>query len=170
MKADAIQEAFLDRLDRHRGILIKVARAYCHNPADRGDLVQETIGQLWRSYERFDARASFSTWMYRIAVNVAISFYRGATRQGRGLVPAEECVLEEIAAPQEANRDDRLDRLHDLIERLGPFDRALVLLYLDDYSHAEIAAMLGISETNVSTKIGRIKERLKREAVPEPRN
>jgi len=123
--------------------------------------VQETIAQLWRSYERFDERAAFSTWMYRIAVNVAISFYR-RERRGPRTAPAPESVLERVPAGEVPESDERLDLIYRLIEQLEPLDRALMLFYLDDYSHAETAALLGISESNVGTKIARIKERLKR--------
>lgn len=167
MTANGLQRAFLDRLDRHRAILFKVGNAYCRNPADREDLIQETIAQLWRSYSRFDGRSSFSTWMYRIAMNVAISFFRSETRKRRSLVPVEDSVLERIAVPDDAQADDRLDLLRDLIEQLDPLDRALMILYLDDCSYAEIGSILGISETNVGTKIGRIKERLKRNLAAE---
>jgi RNA polymerase sigma factor (sigma-70 family) len=159
------QAGFVDLIDRHRGILFKVASAYCRTPEDREDLVQETVAQLWRSYPRFDARVAFSTWMYRIAVNVAISFYRNETRKRRAIAPAAESVLELVPASQPAEIDDRLDLVYELIEQLGPLDRALMLLYLDDYSYAEIAAILGISESNAGTKIARIKQRLKRNAA-----
>jgi len=155
------QAEFLERIDRHRGILLRVANAYGSSSEDREDLVQETIAQLWRSYPRFDERVAFSTWMYRIAMNVAISSYRNETRKRR-TVPAQESVLERVPAPQVPESDERSDLLRELIGRLEPLERALMLLYLDDYPHGEIGAILGISETNVGTKIGRIKERLKR--------
>lgn len=161
------QAAFIERLDRHRGILFKVASAYCRRASDREDLVAETIAQLWRSYDRFDDRLPFSTWMYRIAVNVAISFYRSESRRRRSVVPAEERVLEELAVPQPAEEDERLARVRDLIDRLNELNRALMLLYLDDRPHSEIAAILGISETNVATKISRIRDRFKRSLADE---
>jgi RNA polymerase sigma-70 factor, ECF subfamily len=164
MSTSGQQAAFLERIDRHRGILFKVANAYCRTAGDREDLVQETIAQLWRSYSAFDDRRGFSTWMYRIAVNVAISFHRSEARKGGGIAYAAKSVLERVPA-QDVEIDDRLDRIYELIEQLEPLDRALMLLYLDDHSHAEIAAMLGISETNVGTKIGRIKGRLKRDVA-----
>jgi RNA polymerase sigma-70 factor, ECF subfamily len=161
MSTSASHGAFVDRLDRHRAILFKIANAYAGAPADREDLVGEMIVQLWRAYERFDGRSSFSTWMYRIAMNVAISFARSETRKRRHIGHASDSVFEEIAAPQE-DTDDRLSLLRELIERLDPLNRALMILYLDDYPYSEIASILGISETNVATKIGRIKEGLKR--------
>lgn len=158
------QDAFLDQLDGHRGILFKVANAYCRSSQDREDLVQETIAQLWRSFPRFDGRVAFSTWMYRIAMNVAISFYRREARKRRMDRPGQS-VIELMPAREEVEPDESAARVRELIEKLGPLDRALMLLYLDDYSYAEIAHTLGISESNVGTKIGRIKERLKRDAT-----
>jgi RNA polymerase sigma factor (sigma-70 family) len=159
------QAAFLERIDRHRGILFKVANAYCRSREDREDLMQETIAQLWRSYPRFDGRVAFSTWMYRIAMNVAISFHRRETRKRR-LAQAPESILERLPAPTEPESDDRFELIEVLIEQLPALDRGLMLLYLDDYSYAEIGAILGISESNVGTKINRIKDRLKRNAAP----
>src|SRR3954471_23114629 len=96
------QDRFLARLDEHKKILYKVAASYCRSPADRPDLVQEIVVQLWRSFDRYDERFRFSTWMYRIALNVAISFYRGEARRSRNTVPAEDSILEIAAdSPEE---------------------------------------------------------------------
>lgn len=169
MSTNASHGTFVDRIERHRAILFKIANAYCRNAADREDLVQETIVQLWRAHSRFDGRSSFSTWMYRVAMNVAISFVRSETRKRGNLVPASDSVFEEIPAPQ-TEGDDRLSLVRDLIERLDPLNRALMLLYLDDYPYSEIATILGISETNVATKLGRIKEQLKRNVAGDNRH
>ena len=98
-------------------------------------------------------------------INVAISFARTQTRAQRRLVPAHGALLERIADQAEAETDSRLSQARELIEQLDPLSRALMLLYLDDYPYCEIASMLGISETNVATKIGRIKQQLKREVA-----
>jgi|SRR5580700_660031 RNA polymerase sigma-70 factor (ECF subfamily) len=169
MSTSLPHEAFAGLVDRHRGILLKVAGAYCRDATDREDLIQEIVVQLWRAVRRFDGRSTFSTWMYRIAVNVAIAFCRSDDRKRRNVVPAEASLLEGIAAPEPPPEDDRLVCLRELIDRLEPLDRALMLFYLDDYSYGEIASMLGISETNVGTKIGRIKERFKRTLAAERR-
>jgi len=166
MAIDDAQAGFVRRLDEHRGILFKVADAYCRNRVDREDLVQNIVAQLWRAYRRFDDRKSFSTWMYRIAVNVAISFYRSEIRRTRNVAPAEASIVETIAQPPTEEPDERLGLVRAFIERLDPLDRALMILYLDDNSHASIAEILGISQTNVATKISRVKQRLKREVAP----
>ena len=163
MRTDDVQAAFVDRLDRHRGILVKVAGAYCRDAAGREDLIAEVVAQLWRAYGRFDERAAFSTWMYRIAVNVAISFERTEVRKARNVEPAEPAISRN-AAGTGGRAKRRCDCARARVDRKARrLNRALMLLYLDDYSYAEIAAMLGISETNVATKIGRIKQRLKRD-------
>lgn len=166
MSTHASQAAFVERLESHRGILLKVANTYCRDRTAREDLIQETILQLWRAYPRYDGRAAFSTWMYRIAVNVAISFHRSQMRHGRNIVPAKGSILESLADSTE-QPDERLTQLREFIDRLDDLDRALMLLYLDDRPHAEIASILGISESNVGTKLGRIKQRLKHTATGE---
>ena len=163
MDLDHGQAGFVRRLAEHRGILFKVADAYCRNRTDREDLVQNIVAQLWRSYPRFDDRKTFSTWMYRIAVNVAISFYRSETRRLRHVVPAEASIVETIAQPPNEEPDEGLDLVRAFIEHLAPLDRALMILYLDDSPYATIAEILGITPTNVATKINRIRQRLKHE-------
>jgi RNA polymerase sigma factor (sigma-70 family) len=165
MSNAAQQDQFVRLVDEHRAILHRVAGMYAWNEADRQDLAQEMALQLWRSFERYDDRYKFSTWMYRVALNVAISFVRTETRRMRSIIPTEESVpsvLERTAAPEPAPDDD-LRLLDEFIRRLDDLDRALVLLYLDGHSHDTIAGILGISETNVGTKIGRIKQRIRRE-------
>ncbi|HEX5854855.1 MAG TPA: sigma-70 family RNA polymerase sigma factor [Thermoanaerobaculia bacterium] len=165
MSNPALQDRFVRLIDEHRKILYKVAGSYAWNAADRQELVQEMALQLWRSFDRYDERYKFSTWMYRIALNVAISFVRTETRRVRTLVPAGDSVpslLERAAAPEPA-ADDDLRLLDEFIRKLDELDRALVVLYLDGHRHDTIAEILGISETNVGTKIGRIKQRIRRD-------
>lgn len=164
MTAISESDRFLALLDEHRKILFKVANSYCRNPQDRADLIQEMVAQLWSSFGRFDQRSRFSTWMYRVVMNVAISFYRGENRRQRRIVPLEEPMLELAAAapaPEEASEDIRL--LHRFIGQLDELNRALIILYLDGNSHETIAEILGISTTNVGTRIGRIKQQLRRD-------
>jgi RNA polymerase sigma-70 factor (ECF subfamily) len=163
MATQTRQDRFESLLEQHKKILYKVASAYCHNPADRPDLVQEIAVQLWRSFDRYDEEYRFSTWMYRIALNVAISFHRTESRRSRNTVPAEDSILEIAAEPELAEADDSLRLLHGFIARLDELDRALILLYLDGNRYDTIAEILGISETNVGTKISRIKQRLRRD-------
>ena len=122
------------------------------------------VAQRWRSFDRYDERYRFSTWMYRIALNVAISFYRSEARRSRFHVPAEDTLLEIPAeAAGSTGSDDDLRLLQHLIGQLEALDRALVLLYLDGNRYDTIAEILGISETNVGTKISRIKQKPRRD-------
>ncbi len=159
------QDRFLTLLEPHKAILYKVANAYCRDPEERRDVVQEIVAQLWRSFGRFDERASFSTWMYRIAVNVAISFYRNQGRWTRRAALVEAPALEILAMDRAIvdEPSDDIRQLHRFIASLDPMNRALVILYLDGESHAAIGEILGITASNVGTRIGRIKERLRGE-------
>jgi len=158
-------DRFLSLVAEHKGILYKIANGYCRNRDDRGDLIQEIVIQLWQSFPRYDeSRSRFSTWMYRIAVNVAISAHRSASRRVRETVPIEDFGLELAAADKvmdEATDDVRL--LRRLVGELDEVSRALVILYLDGYAHDEIAEIVGISATNASTRLSRIKEKLQRD-------
>lgn len=155
---------FVSLLGSHASLLYKIANAYCCDPSEREDLIQEIAAQLWRSFPRYDRGRSFSTWAYRVALNVAISFRRSARRR-TGNLAAGSVIFEDIPAQQATNDD--LECLHSIIGRFGDFDRALVLLYLDGYDHAASAEMLGITASNVATKLHRIKERLRRDVAAE---
>ena len=156
--------AFLTQLDAHKGILYKVANAYCARREDRSDLIQEMVVELWRAWPRFDGRAAFSTWMHRIAVNVAISVFRGESRRIRDTVPIEEFGMDLAAADRVLDGEsDDLRALHQLIGQLDEINRALILLYLEGYGYEEIADMVGLTPTNVATRINRIKNKLQQD-------
>jgi RNA polymerase sigma factor (sigma-70 family) len=153
------QERFHNLVEDHKKILYKVCHSYCRNPGDRDDLAQEIIVQLWRSFRAFDERVRFSTWMYRIALNVAISFYRRESVRTRHVVAGSEHLLEAI--DQTGNRSAEVQMLYQWIEELDPLNKALVILYLDGNSYQEIADIMGISQTNVATKISRLKQTMR---------
>jgi RNA polymerase sigma-70 factor (ECF subfamily) len=157
------QRQFEAWLHDHRGIVFKVASVYAVSAADRDDLAQEIRLQAWRSFDRYDEhRATFSTWLYRVALNVAISQSRRRRTSLDGkLEPLQLHHLDTIGGEPPVEPDERLGELYAFIERLDALNRALILLYLEDRPHAEIAEILGISETNVATKIGRIKQTLR---------
>ena len=167
MIMDSPQDRFQALLERHRKIVFKVANMYCRNPEDRRDLAQEIGTQLWRSFPGFDASRSFSTWMYRIALNVGISFARQAGHREKHSLTLDDHILgeggidaiDDNAALHEP--DERVRALHHFIDQLDVLNRALMLLYLEDRSYHEIAEVLGISETNVATKINRLKQRIR---------
>lgn len=159
-EASSIQDRFWALLEPHQAIVHKVANSYCRNAEDRRDLVQEMTTELWRAFPRYDSGRRFSTWLYRIALNVAISHVRRASYRQTVSLPSNDGVAEPIAEPTEFS-DERIDVLHRFIQQLDDLNRALLLLYLDGHSHRETAEILGISEANVGTKIGRVKERIR---------
>jgi RNA polymerase sigma factor (sigma-70 family) len=153
---------FLSELEAHKKILYKVARVYGPTPADRQDLVQDIVIALWRSYEQFDGRSKFSTWMYRVALNVALLWVRGQ-RDARKLVALDDCILDATLAEK---ADDAMPMelrmfLSQLLDRLSPLDRALILLSLEGHDHASIADVLGLTPTNVATRLSRVKQKLR---------
>lgn len=157
----ARQRRFETLLEAHRGIVYKVAAGYARGEDDRAELAQEIAAQLWRAFPGYDAQRSFSTWMYRIALNVAISHLRERSRR-HDTVALDEDLHALPAEPGESPESaQRLRLLQRLIAQQPPLDRALLLLYLEDRGHREIAEVLGLSESNVATKIGRLKQRLR---------
>lgn len=163
MDVDA-RTQFQSLLETHRGIVLKVAASYAFHPEDRAELAQEITAQLWRAFPRYDGRRSFSTWMYRIALNVAISQVRGAARRQRHAVPLDQ-DLHDLADPNASNpeADQQLRLLRRFIADQPPLDRALLVLYLEERPYREMAEILGLSETNVATKIGRLKHKIRDE-------
>ncbi len=159
MTAPDLRNRFQTLVEEHKKILYKVCNSYCRDRDSRDDLAQEILIQMWRSFGRFDGRCRFSTWMYRIALNVAISFYRRESARARHVISSEQHLLEAVDETERQPEEVRL--LYQFIEALDPLNRALILLYLDDNSYQEIADVLGITQTNVATKIGRLKNRMK---------
>lgn len=158
------QERFAALFEQHRGIVFKVVNTYSFNPDDRAELAQEIAVQLWRAFRSYDAQRSFSTWMYRIALNVAISQVRSRTHKERHSVALDESLHDVAEANGSHHESDQQVRaLHAFIAQLDALNRALLLLYLEDQSYRQIADILGISETNVATKLSRLKQRIRKE-------
>lgn len=146
----------------HKGILYKVTNAYCRNEEDRKDLMQEIIIQLWKSLDQYNPQYKHSTWIYRISLNVSISFYRKEKRRSEFTDVFSESVWKYIETPEKnPEQEQSIQLLYKFIYELKELDRALMLLYLEEKSYKEIAEIIGITETNVATKVGRIKQLLK---------
>lgn len=150
---------FVSLLEEHRRLVYRVAGSYARGRADLEDLAQEIAAQSWRAFPSYDSQRRFSTWLYRIALNVAISWLRvEAPRRQRSV--SYEAELHEPAVSDEGGADDGSRILRGFIDSQGPLDRAVLLLYLEERPLAEISEILGITTTNLTTKIGRLKERL----------
>ena len=159
METNQQEELFLSVIEQNKGIIYKIANSYKKDEDDQKDLVQEIILQLWRSFPGFDERSKLSTWMYRVALNVAISSYRKEKKKKEVFVPLSESVIS--FTNEEQPHKESFHQLQQFISELKELDRALMLLYLEEKSGKEIAEILGLSEANVRTKINRIKEKLK---------
>ena len=154
-------ELFLSVIEQNKGIIYKIANSFKKDEDDKKDLMQEIILQLWRSFDSYDEKSKFSTWMYRVALNVAIASYRKEKRQNEIIAPMPESVIALADENISTEREDDLNLLQKFISELKELDRALMLLYLEERSGKEMAEILGLSETNIRTKINRIKEQLK---------
>ena len=159
---DPSHEALFKRwLEQHSGLVFKVARTFAASDADRDDLVQEILLQLWRSLPRFEGKAKESTWIYRVALNTALAWRRTEHKRRAAQIPVP--AIEELPEPDDPiarERDELVANLYAAIRRLPKVDAALVLLYLDDVSYREMAEVLGISETNVGVKLNRVRKTL----------
>ncbi len=156
---------FAALLDTHRGIVFKVANSYGRTPEDRQDLAQEIAAQAWRAYPAYDPERAFSTWLYRIALNVAISHVRSLGAQAPTEPFEEGHESHDSLTVADGNdrheSDQRVRALYAVIDRQPPLDRALLLLWLDERSQREIGEVLGLSESNVATKLNRLKRRIR---------
>ena len=165
MEADK-KDRFIQTIDEHKKIIYKIVNSYCPKREDRKDLEQEIIIQLWKSFDKYDDTYKYSTWMYRIALNVAISFYRKERKWSLKSDFHNEASIFNLAeenSEDNAELNDQISLLQRFISNLNELNKALMLLYLDEKSHEEIAEILGITKTNVATKISRIKLKLKQE-------
>jgi RNA polymerase sigma factor (sigma-70 family) len=158
MKTFNQQEAFLSVIEQNKGIIYKIANSFNKDEEDKKDLVQEITLQLWRAYPGYNQQSKLSTWMYRVALNVAITFYRKEKKKNDLIMPVSGAMIEFIGEETQVDLSHELMLLQQFINELKELDRALMLLYLEEKSQKEI---LGLSESNIGTKINRIKEKLK---------
>lgn len=156
------KELFVNILKDHKKLLYKVINAYCRDLDDRKDLEQEIIIQLWSSLKNYKAEFKLSTWIYRIALNVAISFYRRDFKRKQTNESYDEAIFQ-IAAEEDVSDEyrDKMALLYQFINKLDELDKAIIILYLDVKSYKEIAEIIGLTETHVGRKINRIKGKLK---------
>jgi RNA polymerase sigma-70 factor (ECF subfamily) len=157
---DKKNRKFHELIENHKGILFKVARTYCQNDEDRQDLIQEIRIQIWQSLDKYNSDYKISTWLYRVSINTAISFYRKDKKRQQTSIKLDN-KLQQPNELYDKDKEDKLNLLEQFIYELNEFDRAIMLLYLEEKSHEEISNVLGVSKSNIGTKIGRIKEKLK---------
>jgi RNA polymerase sigma-70 factor (ECF subfamily) len=152
------QQDFAGLIQQHRALIFKVCHVYCKTEADREDLFQEVVYQLWKSYSSFRGQAAFSTWMYRVAINTAIS---GARRNKLGRLTTYMEELPQAAYSDDSNRE-QIEQLRRAIAHLNDVEKSIVMLYLEEKSYEEMEAILGINQNNLRVKMNRIKEKLRK--------
>lgn len=154
------EKEFLEKIDKHKGIIFKISKMYMDNRDDQNDLFQEIVYQVWKSFENFEGKSEFSTWLYRIALNTAIIFLKSEKR--RRFIQNDDVSVYRIKE-EDYNLEDeqKLKQMYEAIQKLNPIDKALIFYYLEDFSGKEMAEQMGISEGNARVKLNRAKEKLK---------
>ena len=150
-----IEKEFVKRIQKHQGILHKICFVYSNNNADKEDLYQEIVLQLWKSYPSFRKEAKFSTWMYRVALNTAITLNKKASKFKTKVLISDDYTVEQV---DDYSEDIKI--LYRAISKLSKIEKAIILLWLEEKTYSEIAEIVGISEKNVSVKLVRSKKKL----------
>ena len=155
-----LEHQFVTELEDNQNIVHKVCSLYTNDKDSHNDLFQEITIQLWKAYPKFRGDAKFSTWMYRVALNTAITLYRKSKKRVK--TQDFDSVLYKIKATDYDDTEERqLKLMYDAVKQLGDIDKALVFLYLEDKDYTEIAETLGISEVNARVKMSRVKNKLR---------
>lgn len=159
------KEKFIETIANNQNLIFKICNSYCPDTTYRKDLEQEVILQLWKSMNKFDGRVKITTWIYKVALNTAISFYRKDKDRFGKQVDLDDYVIYLPTSDYDPYFDEKVELLYKLIHQLPKMDKALMLLYLDNYKQKEIAEILGITISNVATKISRIKKVLQEKII-----
>src|SRR5882724_10418692 len=154
---------FIETIQKNEALIYKVAGFYVSNLQDREDLVQEIIYQLWKSFDSFNNKSSVTTWMYRVAMNTAIYFLKKDKRK----VAVQSLEKEALEYPESeyAETEEKLKAMHSHISELNLLEKGIVMLHLEGKSYEEIGSLVGISTSNVGTRLSRIKEKLKKQVA-----
>ena len=152
-----MRKEFVDVLNNHRVLIYKVCHLYCDDPEDRKDLFQEIVLQVWKSLGSFRQESTIGTWMYRIALNTAITHFRKEKRLG-GKVSLTGIDIPDLNDSNE--KEDQLKELFKAIEDLDRIDKSIILLYLEEKNYEEISEITGLTRTNVGVRLNRIKIKL----------
>ncbi|OBX25385.1 RNA polymerase sigma-70 factor (ECF subfamily) [Gelidibacter algens] len=153
------KELFTKVIKKNEGLIFKVAILYTNSLQDREDLSQEIVFQLWKSFDSFNEQSKLSTWMYRVALNTAI--YNLKQSKKRIETTAIELETMQFADVLDKTEEERIKLLYEHVQRLNLLEKGIILLYLEGKSHVEIASIIGITTSNVGTKISRIREKIK---------
>jgi RNA polymerase sigma factor (sigma-70 family) len=155
------KEHFIQILKDNKGIIYKVINTYCKESDEKKDLEQEIVIQLWKSFKSYNSDYKISTWIYKIAMNISISYYRSNLNRKSKTISINESIFQEIESENNSDElEDNRRLLHEFMNQLNEFDKQILILYFDDLSYKEIADIVGITETHVGTKINRIKKKI----------
>lgn len=156
----SLEKDFLEKIEKHKGVIFKISKMYMDNFDDQKDLFQEITFQVWKAYPTFEGRSEFSTWLYRIALNTAILFLKSEKR--RSFIQNNEVSNFKINQDEyDDDEEQKLKKMYEAINQLNAIDKALIFYYLENYSGKQIAEQMGISEVNARVKMNRAKEKLK---------
>ncbi|MEO7718000.1 MAG: sigma-70 family RNA polymerase sigma factor [Capsulimonas sp.] len=157
---------FLTLISQNQGVIYKISRIYRDSQEDREDLFQDIVYQLWRSYPAFKGESKPSTWIYKVALSTAVMAFRSPKEQFRRRQLPWETIDRSAPSPTSA-ANERTTWLYEVIATFDPVEKAIVTLYLEEYSYKEIAEIVGITDNHVGVKISRIKDKLKERAAQE---
>ncbi len=156
-----MEKEFIQIVQKNQGIVHKVCNIYCDVQEDRNDLFQEIVAQLWKSFPSFQNRSKFSTWMYRVALNTAItSFKKAKRRPDQNRLTYDNFQIEDDSYDTET--EENIKQLHRAVAQLSGVEKSIVLLYFENKKYEEIAEITGITQNYVRVKMNRIKKKLKK--------
>ena len=156
-----LEHNFVELLEQHQNIVHKVCRLYTNNREAHNDLFQEITIQLWRAFPKFRGDSKFSTWMYRVGLNTAITLYRKSKRSLK-TSDIEDVSFKIKAEEYDDTEEEQLKLLYKAVHQLNDIEKALVFLYLEDKDYREISETLGITEVNARVKMNRVKTKLRK--------
>jgi RNA polymerase sigma-70 factor (ECF subfamily) len=165
MTKDKLSEQFLGVFEDNTGIIIKIARAFTKTSHDREDLINDIALELWKSFERFKGDSKISTWIYRVAINISMNYKRKKKNDSFFSFLDDFKKVDSLPWLLEQDNSSESEILYNCIDELNEINKAIILLYLDGNSHDEISEIMGISKSNVGTRIGRIKEQIRNLAI-----
>ena len=153
-----LKEEFADLILQHKALIYKVSKLYTNTLEDEQDLFQEIVFQLWKSYSNYRGEAKITTWMYRVGMNTAIASLNKKKRTVSTFIPIE---IPDIIDDNSTQVQENIDALYKAIKRLNVVDRGITLLFLEGNNHKQIGGIMGYTENNIGTRMGRIREKLK---------
>lgn len=161
-----LEDTFIQLIKENEAVIFKITSIYARTSADQQDLYQEIVAQLWTAFSKFKGEAKASTWIYRIALNTAITMLR---RDKKKAAPKDLDWVLQYTRQQDPVQEERIRLLYRKIEQLNKLEKGIILLFLEDKSYEEIAVITGLTVTNVATRLSRIRQKLKSQLLTQPK-